>query len=440
MKFLLLVSIYILIISSIKSEDELKIYISVTEPDFESPLSNKEVYKIITKDERQIRNANSLEILKINTLEELDKKSISYGPFGQYYYIYKQIKPLPKYVGVIGQSEMFKFKNDIPDLDKVFNESDVILPTQMKLKGIYKQFQDCHLKTAIDDCLDIIKNKFPEYQEAAQKAMESNNGYMKNMFIMKKEDFEKFSNFTFGVLMEFDKKHNLNTDEEVKNYIQKEWGNVMDKDMDIEQQKKIQLFLSERIANIFYTHHFKKPCVMQIEKIININEENEKKMKKIENEKKDLTNKISQLNDELENEKKEKERSNKKIKNFELSLDIIYNIVDKLNDKISEKTTQLFIKDLKEQKTDSNKNNEKDIQSTVKLAQKLKVNLNNYLEIEESLQNQKYKILWLTIYSLTFIVIVLISIVGFILFCQKNSENKKFYQNVSGIEVSRQEF
>ena len=62
MKFLLLVSIYIIIISSIKSEDELKIFISVTEPDFESPLSNKEVYKIITKDERQIKQSNYLQI------------------------------------------------------------------------------------------------------------------------------------------------------------------------------------------------------------------------------------------------------------------------------------------------------------------------------------------------------------------------------------------
>ena len=45
--------------------------------------------------------------------------------------------------------------------------------------------------------IEIIKDKRPEYYEAAIEASNSDVFYQCNMFIMKKQDFINFSEFTF---------------------------------------------------------------------------------------------------------------------------------------------------------------------------------------------------------------------------------------------------
>jgi len=75
---------------------------------------------------------------------------------------------------------------------------------------------------------------------------------------MKSEDFIKYGNFVFTILNEFDKKNNLITDEDIKNYVLKMKKNKKRKIYKIEYQRRLQGFLLERISNIFYNYHFKK--------------------------------------------------------------------------------------------------------------------------------------------------------------------------------------
>ena len=58
---------------------------------------------------------------------------------------------------------------------------------------IYQQFADCHYVSFLDECVDIIKEKYLEY-------------------------------FVFGILLEQDKKYNLKTDDDIKNLIIKREG------------------------------------------------------------------------------------------------------------------------------------------------------------------------------------------------------------------------
>ncbi len=78
-----------------------------------------------------------------------------------------------------------------------------------------KQYYLFHNKDDIDEILKIIKYKFLHYY--------SKLFYLGNIFIMKKEDFIKYGNFTFEILFELDKRHNLKKDDDIKNYVNKNY-------------------------------------------------------------------------------------------------------------------------------------------------------------------------------------------------------------------------
>ena len=74
---------------------------------------------------------------------------------------------------------------------------------------------------------------------------------------MKKEDFIKWGEFVFGVLLEFDKRYNLTTDNDISKLIIKE-SKRLNKKFNIAYQSRLEGFLAERISNFFYQRHFKK--------------------------------------------------------------------------------------------------------------------------------------------------------------------------------------
>ena len=69
----------------------------------------------------------------------------------------------------------------------------------------------------MDEIEEIIKEKFTEYYPQAQKTLYGPCFSCCNIFIMKREDFIKYGEFVFGVLFEFDRRHNLKNDKDVKN-------------------------------------------------------------------------------------------------------------------------------------------------------------------------------------------------------------------------------
>ena len=77
---------------------------------------------------------------------------------------------------------------------------------------------------------------------------------------MKKDDFIEYGNFVFGVLFEFDRRNNLNSDEDIKKYIEKNFINKTKFDNivnSINYQRRLEGFLLERLTNIFYNFKFK---------------------------------------------------------------------------------------------------------------------------------------------------------------------------------------
>ena len=174
------------------------------------------------------------------------------------YYIWKQYKSgkiSSKYVGFNHYSKIFKFKNKVPNMEDIFRKYDAILRPEYYFEetSLRSQFDKYHFIEFFDEVLDIIKLNFNEYYQTAIRTMKRATMSFNNIFIMKKENFIKYGEFVFGILLEFDRRHNLKTDEDIKNMIIQEIQKTKKKDIDINYQSRLQGFLAERISQIFLT-------------------------------------------------------------------------------------------------------------------------------------------------------------------------------------------
>ena len=243
------------------NKEDVNLYI-ITHKDFKSDVINNSNYKILCDDRSQLKNNYSLEIIPTNSSENiLYPKRHGYGEGSKMYYIwnlYKSGNISTKYVGFFHYRRIFPFKNNIPDLDTIFLKYDVILRKRRTFKiSIYQQFKKVHIVHFLDDAVDIIKEKFNEYYPYVETLFERKWGNFGNIFIMKKDDFIKWGEFVYGVVLELDNRYNLTTDEDIRNLIQKEINQSERKNLKLDYQSRIEGFIIERLSNIFYSRFFK---------------------------------------------------------------------------------------------------------------------------------------------------------------------------------------
>ena len=74
---------------------------------------------------------------------------------------------------------------------------------------------------------------------------------------MKNEDFIKYGEFIFGVLFEFDRRHKIENDDDIKNLIQMKIKKI-DTKFESNYQFRQEGFLMARLSTIFYNSYFKK--------------------------------------------------------------------------------------------------------------------------------------------------------------------------------------
>ena len=189
---------------------------------------------------------------------KLYKLKRAYGEMSKLYYIYELYKKgilNSKYIGLNHYRRYFNFTDNIPDLDNIFKNYDVILNKPITyINGMKEQYCLSVICEHYDEMLNIIKDIRPDYYDTAIKSIKFTEIFICNLFIMKKDDFFKFCGFIFDVLFEFDKRHNFISDDDVLNYIIKNYN----KSNNYLYESRIQSFLAERLGNIFYYQNFKR--------------------------------------------------------------------------------------------------------------------------------------------------------------------------------------
>jgi len=253
----------------IKNETIVNLYIS-THKDFNNKLIVNPNYKILCDDRSQLKNNYSIEIISTNTSENiLFPKRIGYGEGSKMYYIwnlYKSGNISSKYVGFFHYKRIFNFKNNIPDLDTIFKKYDGMVMTHYYFKkNNYHQYVDNHIAIYFDEALNILREKYPEYIPILESYLKRNYQNYCNIFIMKKDDFIKWGDFVYSILLELDRRFNLTSDEDTRNSVEKEIekikGNLKPYEskqkLDLNFQRRMQGFVMERLTNVFYDKYFK---------------------------------------------------------------------------------------------------------------------------------------------------------------------------------------
>jgi len=124
---------------------------------------------------------------------------------------------------------------DINKIERIIESADIIMPIGEKMaETVYNQYKNNHNINDLDIVLQIIQEKYPEYQSAANQYMNSKVHYFCNMFIMKKELFHQYSAWLFDILAEHE--HRACFDD----YSQEEY--------------RVSGYLAERLLGVFYTY------------------------------------------------------------------------------------------------------------------------------------------------------------------------------------------
>ena len=173
-----------------KEENFLNIFIA-THKDFQNYRYNP-VYKIIANDPSQLKNKYNLEVIYCDLHNEIKDMDNAYAEMSRIYHIYnlyKNGKMSSKYIGFNHYRRYFPFLDNIPDLDEIFLNYDIIVGfmldmNEKSLRDIYCYF---HICKNYDEMINVIKDIKPEYYKTAIEVAKNNIIYGKNLFIMKKK-------------------------------------------------------------------------------------------------------------------------------------------------------------------------------------------------------------------------------------------------------------
>lgn len=94
------------------------------------------------------------------------------------------------------------------DLDKIFQDYDIILPKRAKvlLGSVYKDYDHWNYSKDLDLCEQAIKELSPEYLENYQNTIINGDSlYYYNMFIAPKEIIDKYCEWVFPILFHVEK-------------------------------------------------------------------------------------------------------------------------------------------------------------------------------------------------------------------------------------------
>ena len=222
--------------------DNLDIYIC-THKDFE-PIVKNEVYKII--------NCND-----INNDTWNGFKGSFYSEIMSYFYIAKNYE-LKDYIGFCHYRKYWRFMDDIPNMDEVFSECDLITAKPRKAKtNMREEYKKFHNIEDLNIVENIIEEKYPEYKTAFKSFLYGETMFPYNMFIMKKNDFLKYCEFIEGILNEYVNIVGNDIEKRIEDNKNKYLKDFYPNNT-VEYQYRIGGYLAERLTTVFIYANFKR--------------------------------------------------------------------------------------------------------------------------------------------------------------------------------------
>lgn len=93
-------------------------------------------------------------------------------------------------------------------IEKILFAHDAIVPNKRRyyIETLYSHYANTLDRSHLDEALSVIRERHPEYEEAAVKVYSRTWGYMFNMLVMKRDCFLEYCDFLFDILFELEKR------------------------------------------------------------------------------------------------------------------------------------------------------------------------------------------------------------------------------------------
>ncbi|WKF71647.1 DUF4422 domain-containing protein [Pediococcus pentosaceus] len=91
---------------------------------------------------------------------------------------------------------------DEEQIEQLLNKAPIVVPKKRKyyIESNYSHYVHAHPKEPLDATRDVIAENYPRYLDAFDQVMHKTSAHMFNMFIMKKKEFNQYSEWLFDVL------------------------------------------------------------------------------------------------------------------------------------------------------------------------------------------------------------------------------------------------
>lgn len=171
------------------------------------------------------------------------------------------------YIGFCHYRRYLSFLDDIPNLDEVFKDHDVIVPKPMKMPiTVREHYAICHNVEDLDIVKGIVDEWFPQYSSSVEAVFNGKYLFTNNMFIMKRDDFLEFFSLYKNVMDRYltiiggdiDKHIEDNKDKYLKHF------KDAPQNGEVWYQKRIGGFMAERLLTAFIFKKFKRPKMYDI--------------------------------------------------------------------------------------------------------------------------------------------------------------------------------
>ena len=122
------------------------------------------------------------------------------------------------------------------EVKQLFSHCDAIVPMSRKMKySVWKQYKRRHVMKDLETTQQIIAEIFPSYLSTFNEVVKKKELFSCNMFIMKRKYFNEYMEWLFNILFELEKRIDISN---YDNY-----------------QKRLFGFVSERLFDVWITHH-----------------------------------------------------------------------------------------------------------------------------------------------------------------------------------------
>lgn len=230
---------------------------------------------IISSDENI--TTNSCKVV-YNSDDAFEKKfGVSYSEGSKIHYIWSHPDIIDgDYVGICHYRRFFEplLCFDSKALNKIFTKTlgerkGIIVPHKMSFTKDSGDdvaltnrdvFNRDHLKEPMDVLVNVIKEYYPRYYKTTLEVLGEKDMFYLNMFIMKKDMFDKYCGFVFGALNRLNRAMEFSCDEDVQAYIDKMGAEgkirIFNNEGDIKWQYRLHGFLMEYLTSIFIRKNY----------------------------------------------------------------------------------------------------------------------------------------------------------------------------------------